>query len=122
MIGGGVVRVRRFLGRAARPIDEAAWLLWRNRLSRWTLGVAAVLALQTALVHSPGYVIGALYHERRVINLEIQSRPLAEQARLLKRLCLAEALFQQGGRDPYAISGAQACSDRAEKQVKNGSQ
>ncbi|MBF0092952.1 MAG: hypothetical protein HQL33_00210 [Alphaproteobacteria bacterium] len=115
MIGRMTSGLRALLAWTSRPLDEAGWVGLRNRLARWTLALAAVLALQTAVVHSPGYVIGALYHERRVLNLELQAMPPKARAKMLERLCLAEALFRQGGTDPYAIAGARNCSGETAK-------
>ena len=110
MTGGWIAWLRRLPARTSAPIAEGAWRKWRNRVALWSLGLGFVLALQTALVHSPDYVIGALYHERRVINLELQSLPPDRRAKLMERLCLAEMLFKQGGVDPYAIAEASRCS------------
>jgi hypothetical protein len=94
-----------------RSLDEVAWRRRRDRIAGGALLLAFLLATQTALVHNPHYVIGALYHERRALNLGIQDMTPKERAKLLERLCLAQALFRQGGSDPYKIDAAQACAE-----------
>ena len=93
--------------RFSSPLDEATWRRRRNRVAGWFLALAALLAIQTAMVHSPRYILGAIYHERRVLNIGIQAMAPAERAKLLERLCLAAALFDEGGADPYKIDNRQ---------------
>ena len=92
-----------------RPIGEPAWHAAQKRIVTWAVIVGAVLAVQTALVRSPEYIIGAMYHNRQAITLNLDSASPKKRTKMLQRLCLAEALFHQGGHDPYNIKGADAC-------------
>ena len=96
--------------RTAAPLDEAAWRRWRRKTVFWLLVVATGLALQTAVLQSPDYMINGLYHNRRAINIQLQAMPAAQRAKLLERLCLAGGLFDKGGVDPYQIPTASDCT------------
>lgn len=93
----------------AQPLCEESWRRSRTRMVKWVLLIAAALALQTALVHSPDYMINGLYHNRRVNNLQLHAAPEAARSKLLERLCLTGSLLDQGGGDPYQIPGAAEC-------------
>jgi len=96
--------------RTSVPLDEATWRRRRNRAATWLLVLAGVLAVQTSILQSPDYMINGLYHNRRAINIQLQTMPEAKRAKLLERLCLADGLFGQGGVDPYQIAKAGECA------------
>ncbi|TAN65204.1 MAG: hypothetical protein EPN20_07790 [Magnetospirillum sp.] len=106
--------------RTSVPLDEAAWRRLRGRVVVGLLALAGGLALQTSILQSPDYIINGLYHNRRVINIQLQTMPAPQRAKLLERLCLAEGLFEQGGIDPYQIRNAPACSEASRQRPSKG--
>jgi hypothetical protein len=104
--------VSRWTAWTARPMDESTWLRRRNRIVTGALVIAAMLAVQTAMVHSPDYMINGLYHNRRIDNLQMHAMPEAARAKLLERLCLTSSLLEHGGGDPYKIPGARECYEK----------
>ncbi len=113
-----LTRLIRYLEeRTARPLAEAGWRRRRGTFARWTLGLAALLAAQTAMVHHPDYLINALYHNRRANNIELRAMSTAERSKLLERLCLSASLFEKGGIDPYKIPDAETCAQAARERL-----
>ena len=110
MSGGVASRLAALAARGARPIDEAGWRRLRRRVVWGLLAVGGLFAVQTAMVQSPDYLVGALYHQRRVLAIEVARLPPDKRAKLLERLCLAEALIVAGGADPYRIEGGERCA------------
>jgi hypothetical protein len=102
--------VLRWCERTSRPLDEVVWRRRRNRAMLWLLGLATLLAVQTAAVHSPDYMINGLYHNRRAHNLQLQTVTPPVRAKLMERLCLSQNLFNKGGVDPYQIPDAEGCA------------
>jgi hypothetical protein len=103
-------RLTVLLERGSVAIDETSWRRWRGRVALVLLALAGMLAVQTALLQSPDYIINGLYHNRRAINLQLQTMPASQKAKLMERLCLAGGLFEAGGSDPYQIPNAEACA------------
>ncbi|RAU23571.1 hypothetical protein CU669_00235 [Paramagnetospirillum kuznetsovii] len=93
----------------AAPIDEEVWKRWKNRVAAGILGLMAVLAVQTSVVHAPGYLINALYHGRQFANIQLHAMAPAERAKLLERLCAVQHYLEKGGINPYDIPDYQSC-------------
>lgn len=111
-------RLLRLGERSAAPLDEATWRRRRNGAALWLLVLAGALAVQTAILQSPDYMINGLYHNRRTINLQLQTMPEAQRTKLMERLCLSHNLFDKGGVDPYQIPDAEGCATKYKVRVR----